>query len=146
MKIFYIKRLLSIFFDGLIIILNLLAAIFHAYNQSLIDCCIAIIPTLLFYYIFICEIKNFSKVLYIKNNIESINIYFDDIKKVITFSFNLSKEVKEPINFKLIINCRETISFIKILNKDTQTSLFYNNTKEDSSLKTALEKIELLKK
>ena len=37
-------------------------------------------------------------------------------------------------------------SFIKILNENTQTSLFYNNSKEDSTLKNALEKIEVLKK
>lgn len=146
MKKFYIKRLISIFIYGLLMVLNLLASLSNAYNQITFICFMSTIITLILYYIFIYEIKNFAKVLYIKNNIQSINIYFDDRTKVISFSLNLSKEAKKTINLKHIIEKSETISFIKILNENTQTSLFYNNSKEDSTLKNALEKIEVLKK
>lgn len=146
MKFFYIKRLIGIFFTGITFLTFFQISLFNAYNTSLFTCCIATMFTLIFYYIFISKIKNFSKALYIKNNLESINIYFDDKRRSILFSFKLSKEIKEPLNINFIIKENEYKSFLKILNKNTKTSFFYNNTREDLSLKKVLEEIKLLEK
>ena len=142
MKKICIKRILIIISYALIMLFNFLSAVLAAYNQDVFSCFIRTIPALIFYYLFVSEINHFSNLLYIKNNFENINIFIDEIKRAIKISIALPETANMPSELNTYLKGNEILSFIKILDKQKQVTLFYNNVPQTLSLENALKKIE----